>query len=165
MNSVRPSILSRPQHGPSRRGEETLNDAWEKEEKRLEARRARLASYETQFRVTHTHQVTAEERRERIDSLQKAHDMILTSHNAVKNREKNNERDFARSQTMALAQQKMEDDAKAAAKRQAAVETMRMNRRIAEEKREQSRVNRRVESNYDNAMIQQTLSQPRTFLY
>lgn len=165
MNTVRPSILNRPQKSGSRHGEETADDAWVKEEKRLNARRAKLASYETQFRVTHTHQASAEERHQRIQSLTKAHDMILKSHNAVKDREKQNDRDFAQNQNRVLQAQAAEEAARNAARRRAAIEAMQLNRKISEERRTQRVVARKRENEYDNVTIQQTLSQPRTFLY
>lgn len=165
MNSVRPSILNRPQKVGSRHGEETADDAWVKEEKRLNARRAKLASYETQFRVTHTHQASAEERKGRIESLTKAHDMILRTHNAVKDREKQSDRDFAVNQAAVLRAQAEEEAARNAARRRAAVEAMQLNRKISEERRNQRVVSRKKENEFDNTMIQETLSQKRTFLY
>jgi hypothetical protein len=165
MNSVRPSILNRPQKSGSRHGEETADDAWVKEEKRLNARRAKLASYETQFRVTHTHQASEEERKGRIESLTKAHDMILKSHNAVKEREKQNDRNFAASQAIVLRAQAEEEAARNAARRRAAIEAMQLNRKISEERRSERVVQRKKQNEYDNVMIQETLSQKRTFLY
>lgn len=165
MNSVRPSILNRPQKGESRRGEETADDAWVKEEKRLVARRVRLASYEKEFRVTHTHQATSEERKNRVEALSNAHDMILKSHNAVKQRQHESDMEFARNQNRVLEIERSEDAARQAARRQAAMLASKLNEKIAEEKRQQRTVLKKKENEFDNIMIQESVNQKRTFLY
>ena len=165
MNTVRPSILNRPQKSGSRHGAETADDAWIKEEKRLEARRARLASYEKEFRVTHTHQTNATERKDRIDSLSKAHDMILKSHNALKQKQHDSDMQFARSQEQVLKIERAEEAARQAARRQAAVNASKLNEKIAEEKRQQKVVQKKKEDAVDNAMIQDSVNRKRTFLF
>ena len=165
MNPVRPSILNRPQKSGSRHGAETADDAWVKEEKRLEARRARLASYEKEFRVSHTHQATPVERKDRIESLSKAHDSILKSHTAVKDRQHQSDLEFARNQERVLNAERAEEAARQAARRQAAIQASKLNEKIAEERRKEKMVQRKKEAEFDNVMIQESVNRKRTFLY
>jgi hypothetical protein len=165
MNTIRPSIMLRPCKVQSRSGLETADDAWIQEEKRLEARRQRVAGYETQFRVTHTYDATREERRDRVDSLQAAHDMLMRTREQARDRQRKSDRDWSESLSRVAAQQEAEDRARANARRQAEVEASRANQAIAEARRAARSVGKQKENAFDNEMIRQTLSARRTFLY
>lgn len=166
MQNIRPSIMLRGVRPSSRAGQETADDAWVVEERRLEAKRAKRGAFETEFRLTHaTHDVTSDERRGRIEALRSSHNLLHDARERRKQQEQALDQAFAKTQAQVAAQNAAAEDARERQKKLAAMEASRMNRDIAEARRAAKVVNRKVEVETDNQMIKETLAAKRTFLY